>query len=325
MESIQQQSFPITEARVITRASSPPGPSSPRTLFILAIAGFGGAVLGLGVALFRDISDRVFRNGMQVETTLLTNCIAMVPKFDCTKSIVRDRNLPCGTVDMPLSRFTEAIRSIKVAADLSAARKASKVIGFTSSLPNEGKSTVAANLAQLIAHGGARTILVDCDLRNPWLSQVLARTAKVGSLDVISGKASLDEAVWNDHITNVAFLPAVSRSHLQYSSEILGSDEMKKLFDELRRRYEWVVVDFSPLAPVVDVRSTTHLVDSYVLVIEWGRTKIDAVEHALHSAKGVYENLLGAVLNKVDVRQLRNYDRGNYYQNKHYARYGYTE
>src|SRR6516164_7141189 len=326
MESVQQQSFPITEARVITRASSPPGPSSPRTLFILSIAGFGGAVLGLGVALFRDISDRVFRNGMQVETTLLTNCIAMVPKFDRTKSIVRDRqNLPCATVDMPLSRFTEAIRSIKVAADLSAAGKASKVIGFTSSLPNEGKSTVAANVAQLIAHAGGRAILVDGDLRNPWLSQVLARTAKIGSLDVISGKASLDEVVWNDPITNVAFLPAVSRSHLQYSNEILGSDEMKKLFAELRRRYEWVVVDFSPLAPVVDVRSTAHLVDSYVLVIEWGRTKIEAVEHALHSARGVYENLLGVVLNKVDVRQLRKYDRGNFYHNKYYARYGYTE
>jgi succinoglycan biosynthesis transport protein ExoP len=154
---------------------------------------------------------------------------------------------------------------------------------------------------------------------------VLARTAKVGSLNVVSGKASLDEAVWNDPITNVAFLPAVSRSHLQYSNEILGSDEMKKLFDELRRRYEWVVVDFSPLAPVVDVRSTMHLVDSYVLVIEWGRTRIEAVEHALHSAKGVYENLLGVVLNKVDVRQLRKYDRGNFHQNKYYARYGYTE
>ena len=226
---------------------------------------------------------------------------------------------------MPLSRFTEAIRSIKVAADLSAAGKASKVIGFTSSLPNEGKSTVAANVAQLIAHAGGRAILVDGDLRNPWLSQVLARTAKIGSLDVISGKASLDQAVWNDPITNVAFLPAVSRSHLQYSNEILSSDEMKKLFDQLRRRYEWVVVDFSPLAPVVDVRSTTHLVDSYVLVIEWGRTKIEAVEHALHSARGVYENLLGVVLNKVDVRQLRKYDRGNFYHNKYYARYGYTE
>jgi succinoglycan biosynthesis transport protein ExoP len=327
MESVQQQSFPSTEARLISAASRPLAPSHPRTLLIFAITGFGGMLLGISFAIYRDLSERAFRTGMQVETTLLTNCIAMVPKFDRTKSDVRDRqNLPCGTVDMPLSRFTEAIRSIKLAADVSAVGKASKVIGFTSSLPNEGKSTLAANLAQLIAHAGARTILVDADLRNPWLSRVLARTAKAGSLDVISGKASLDKAVWNDPITNMAFLPMVSTSRLvRYSNEILGSDEMKKLFDELRRRYEWVVVDFSPLAPVVDVRSTTHLVDSYVLVIEWGRTKIDTVEHALHSAKVVYENLLGAVLNKVNVRQLRSYDRGNYYQNKHYARYGYTE
>jgi polysaccharide biosynthesis transport protein len=250
----------------------------------------------------------------------------MVPKFDRTKSIVGDRqNLPCAIVDMPLSRFAEAIRSIKVAADMSAVGKASKVIGFTSSLPNEGKSTLAANVAQLIAHAGARTILVDGDLRNPWLSQVLARTAKAGSLDVISGKASLDEVLWKDRITNMTFLPAVSTSRLVHSNEILGSDEMKNLFDELRHRYEWVVVDFSPLAPVVDVRSTTHLVDSYVLVIEWGRTKIDAVEYALHSAKGVYENLLGAVLNKVDVHQLQKYDHRHDYQNKYHARYGYAE
>src|SRR5262249_6996419 len=327
MESVQQQSFPSTEARLISAASRPLAPSHPRTLLILAISGFGGMLLGIGFAMYRDFSERVFRTGMQVETTLLTNCIAMVPKFDRAKSIVRDRqNLPCATVDMPLSRFTHALRSIRLAADVSAAGKASKVIGFTSSLPNEVKSTLAANVAQLIAHAGARTILVDSDLRNPWLSRVLARTAKAGSLDVISGKASLDKAVWNDPITNMAFLPTGSTSRLvRYSNEILGSDEMKNLFDELRRRYEWVVVDFSPLAPVVDVRSTTHLVDSYVLVIEWGRTKIDTVETALDSAKVVDENLLGAVLNKVDVRQLGKYDHGHDYQNKYDARYGYAE
>jgi polysaccharide biosynthesis transport protein len=326
MESVQQQSFPSTEARLISAASRPLAPSHPRTRLILVITGFGGILLGISFAMYRDFSKRAFRTGMQVETTLLTNCIAMVPKFDRTKSIVGDRqNLPCAIVDMPLSRFAEAIRSIKVAADMSAVGKASKVIGFTSSLPNEGKSTLAANVAQLIAHAGARTILVDGDLRNPWLSQVLARTAKAGSLDVISGKASLDEVLWKDRITNMTFLPAVSTSRLVHSNEILGSDEMKNLFDELRHRYEWVVVDFSPLAPVVDVRSTTHLVDSYVLVIEWGRTKIDAVEYALHSAKGVYENLLGAVLNKVDVHQLQKYDHRHDYQNKYHARYGYAE
>src|SRR5262249_49472265 len=91
MESVQQQSFPSTEARLISGASRPLAPSHPRTRLILAITGFGGMLLGISFALYRDFSKRAFRTGMQVETTLLTNCIAMVPKFDRTKSVVRDR------------------------------------------------------------------------------------------------------------------------------------------------------------------------------------------------------------------------------------------
>jgi polysaccharide biosynthesis transport protein len=81
---------------------------------------------------------------------------------------------------------------------------------------------------------------------------------------------------------------------------------------------------------VVDVRSTRstgHLLDFYVLVIEWGKTKIDVVEHALDVARGVYDNLLGVVLNKVDLNRLTRYEshRSDYYHNHRYARYGYTD
>ena len=68
---------------------------------------------------------------------------------------------------------------------------------------------------------------------------------------------------------------------------------MKRLFARLREKYDYVIVDLSPLAPVVDVRAATHLVDSYLFVVEWGKTKIDVVESALNSARGVYDNLLG--------------------------------
>jgi succinoglycan biosynthesis transport protein ExoP len=308
----------------------------------LAIAGFGGAVLGLGIALFRDISDRVFRTSGQIETKLLTNSIAMVPMLKIAKkttsrrqrgsdtvgrrTIVREQSPLWAVVDSPLSRFAEAMRSIKLAVDLNAVGKSSKAIGFTSSLPNEGKSTVAANVAQLIARTGAQVILVDCDLRNPWLSRSLVRGAKLGIFDVISGNASLEETVWKDPSTNLVFLPAGAKPRLSDSSDILGSDAIKELFEKLRLAYDWVVVDLSPLAPIVDVRSTTDLVDSYVLIIEWGRTKIGVVEHALNTAKGVYENLLGAVLNKVDVRALSRYEGGHgYYYRKHYSQYGYTD
>jgi succinoglycan biosynthesis transport protein ExoP len=102
---------------------------------------------------------------------------------------------------------------------------------------------------------------------------------------------------------------------------------MEKLFKQLRERYDRIIVDLSPLAPVVDVRATGKLIDSYVLVIEWARTKIDVVQHALREAPNVQKHMLGAVLNKVDLTVMSRYDesRYGYYYNRYYQQYGYSE
>ena len=295
-DSVQQQSLPVTEARVITRASPPSAKSSPKSFLILTAATMGGLVLGLGLAMLREISDRVFRTGNQVETQLKTECVAIVPmiKLGAKAAPVRTRaaadpaasriiapkpGLLRYVIDSPLSPFAESIRAVKVSVDLSGAAKSNKVIGITSSLPNEGKSTIAASLAQLSAHGGARVILVDCDLRKPSLSQELAPNATPGLIDVITDPASLDKVIWSDPSTQLSFLPAGVRSRLIHTSEILASEAMKRFFVRLRESYDYVIVDLSPVAPVVDVRSATHLLDSYVFVIEWGKTKIDVAEH----------------------------------------------
>jgi succinoglycan biosynthesis transport protein ExoP len=248
-------------------------------------------------------------------------------KSSSRRKITRDGGALWTVVDTPLSRYTEAVRSIKLANDLNGTVKANRIVGLTSSLPNEGKSTIAFSLAQLMSKAGARTILVDCDLRNPSLTRALAPRTKTGLIDVIAEKVSLEEAIWEDPSTNLAFLPGVVKFRLAHSTEILTSVPIKKLFEKLRKSYDYVVVDLAPLAPVVDVRATTHLIDSYVFVIEWGRTKIDVVEHALGQAQAVYDNLLGVVLNKVDMDIFGRYanNREDYYYNKHYGRYGYTE
>ena len=211
-------------------------------------------------------------------------------------------------------------------ADLSRLAKSNKVIGITSSVPGEGKSTIAASLAQISAHGGARTILVDCDLRKPSLSPELARNATVGFVEVVAGMAGLDDVIWSDPATQLSFLPAVVRSRMTHTSEILASNATKRFFDHLREKYDYVIVDLSPLAPVVDVRSTAHFIDCYLFVIEWGKTKIGVVEHALSTARGVYDNLLGVVLNKVDFKRLGSYEsnRSQSYYNSYYGHYGYT-
>ena len=103
------------------------------------------------------------------------------------------------------------MRAVKVGVDLGGVAKSNKVIGITSALPHEGKSTIAASLAQLSAHGGAQVILVDCDLRKPSLSPVLAPNAPLGLVEVVAGKADLDDVIWSDPSTQLSFLPVVVR------------------------------------------------------------------------------------------------------------------
>jgi succinoglycan biosynthesis transport protein ExoP len=124
----------------------------------------------------------------------------------------------------------------------------------------------------------------------------------------------------------LAFLPVGEKFHFSHTSEILASEPMKKLFDNLRQRYDYVVVDLPPLAPIVDVRATISFIDTYFVVVEWGGTKIDVVRHALNAAHSVYDKLGGVILNKTNMNALRRYEinRHKYYFNSYYRRYGYT-
>src|SRR5262249_38637521 len=129
-----------------------------------------------------------------------------------------------------------------------------------------------------------------------------------------------------DPATNLFFLPAIKTAP-QYSSEVFGSEQTKKLFERLRASFDFVIVDLPPLVPIVDARAAAHLVDCMLLVIEWGRTKFNVVQHALDMASNVHPAFIGAVLNKTNLDRLNQYDvRGrSIYANKYYARYGYSD
>lgn len=341
MESTEQQSFPVTEARVISQAVRPLDKEYKSTLKVLAGILGGGIMLGFGVAASRELTDRVFRTVGQLERRLRMNCITVVPLWkghetvnpgksgspESARRILRSEDPAWAGIDTPLSSHAEAMRSIKLAIDLNQPIKGTKVIGLTSSLPREGKSTIAASLALTIARAGAKVMLLDFDLRNPALTRLLAPNASDGFLDVITGKLPLADAVWTDETTNLSFLPTIVKTLFAQSNEIMAAKVTKALLDRLRNEYAYVVVDLPPLAPVVDTRATTHLIDSYLFVVEWGGTKTDVVEHALSRAPGVSENVMGVVLNKVDMDQIGKYDTENrsYYNNEHYAQYGYTQ
>ena len=341
MESIQQQSFPVSEARLITQATGPLKKSHPQPVPILAGTMGAGMMLGFLIGILSEIWRHVFRTRHEVNVRLQTNCIAIVPKLRNLvakperlsaraaqstfgpRTIVSDQGFFWHVLDSPMSRFAESIRSIKLAIDTSDANKSHKIIALTSALPREGKSTVSTALAQLISHSGAKTILVDCNFRHATLSQMLTPNAKLGILDVVSGAAALEDVIWSEPYTNLAFLPSVANNRLVNSHEILTSDATNALFNKLRSKYEYVIIDLSPLAPIVDARTTTQFIDSYILVVEWGRTRVEDVERALTDARAIHENLLGVVLNKANLRVLARYDsrHSNYHSDRYYARH----
>jgi polysaccharide biosynthesis transport protein len=346
MGSLQQASFPIAEARVISTASPPQKKSKPNAKLLLALGLFGGIGLGAALGFAREMKDRGFRTSAQIEEKLRLPCLSVVPllRHRKVRKLTRKSARAAGQTDkvpgqrtltrgpgtcwvataMPASRFAESIRSIRLAIELDPTRNPSKVIGLTSTLPHEGKSTIAAALAQLLANSGKRVIAVDCDLRNPSLSANLAPDADAGITDILSGSQSLKDTVWTDTATRLDFLPGKKAPLSNSSSDILYTEQTKKLFDQLRASYDYVIVDLPPLAPIVDVRAVTPLVDGFVLVVEWGRTTTDVVEHALNTAPNVYDALLGVVLNKTDMNVVKRYAShyGDYYNDDHYIRYG---
>jgi succinoglycan biosynthesis transport protein ExoP len=332
-ESVQQQSFPITEARVISVATRPDKRSSPRTVLVLILACGGGLMLGVGIATMRDLADRTIRTSDQAEALLGTDCLAILPALIADAS--QDNESPPGqprtirrnagvfwtVANDPFSHYTEGVRAIKLAIDLSNQARSGRVVGLSSALPSEGKSTVAAALALLCTQAGASSILVDGDLRNPALTRLMAPNADKGLIEMIHGTAKLEEVICKDDASGLHFLPVVTSSPLPYSCEILASDPMRILIENLSKQYDYVIVDLSPMAPIIDVRSTGHFIPTYLLVVEWGKTNIEVLGRALASAPNVRGKLLGVVLNKADTSLLKRHEGydGSYYHHPKYS------
>jgi capsular exopolysaccharide synthesis family protein len=316
MEAMQQQSLPVFDAQLLTEASRPLRASSPKVGIVLVISTIGGALLGVAVGMLRDLLDRGIRTRGQVWRELQIACITVVPKVKSngakralsslnstvrprSKNIVRAENPIWTITDAPQSRFTESFLEIKLAIDsMNRNGKRNQVIGITSTQAGEGKSTVAAALALLMANTGARVILVDCNLRNRSLSAELAPAAELGGLDVMSGAVSVREITWTDSITQLAFLPVGSNSRLIYASEVLAAKTLDKLFQTLRESYEYVIVDLPAVTPFADVRNAAYALDSFIFVIEASHTNINAIRRGLDVVPEINENMIGIVLNK---------------------------
>jgi succinoglycan biosynthesis transport protein ExoP len=322
-QSVQQQSFPSTEARVVTMAAPPRSPSSPKTALTIALAALCGFGLGIMSAFAREQMNRKIHTRAQLEKLLGTTCLAVLPAFPKQKSFVGKpwRMQDSGAFRQisevaPFSSTAEALRYIKVAIDLHPS--GGKVIGVVSALPGEGKTTVAIGFSAFLARSGARTLVVDADLRNPSMTRSLGYTNAPGLLNMVAEKSDFDEVVITDSKFKFDFLPSSTQIKPSNSSDVLNSPRMKEMLKLVRTDYDYVLVDLPPILPVVDVKAVAHLFDAFVLVVEWGSTSTDEILNAFGSSSFLSERLLGAVLNKADEAVMRRFEG---YSDRRYAYY----
>ncbi|RWO33173.1 MAG: polysaccharide biosynthesis tyrosine autokinase [Mesorhizobium sp.] len=325
-EASQQQSFPVGKIRVISDATLPKSAATPRTSIVLGLSLVLGVMLGAGAGGLNEFRERFFRTGEDVRDRVGLKFLGYLPiigskaakddKRDDGQADIKTAQSAAAaerrarmrvSIDAPASMFSETLRSAKIAFDVVMEGQGSRVIGVISVLPGEGKSTVAANLAGLLAANGSKTLLVDGDLRNPGLSRSLGMEAEQGLMEAVVSGQTWQSVGKIDRQTKLAIVPAVPRGHFSHTSELLSSAGMRRFIDNAKETFQYIIVDLPPLGPVVDAKAFAPLADGFVLVTEWGRTPRAMVQSILSSESYIANKIVGVVLNKVDLKKLAKY------------------
>ena len=312
-ETSMSASIEFQNARVLDKAVRPQKASSPVVALNLAIGAIGGLGLGLALALIVAFIDDRVKSAYQIEAIVGLPLIGIVPKIRKSNQASR------GQVVMNKSDAlaSEAFLTIHSNLRLKAKSRDSKVILVTSTRPGEGKSFVASNLALTFAKHGERVIIVDCDLRKPNIHNVLGVTNTKGLIDICGLKTPIESVVIKEHVPNLDILTAGGRA--VNPTNILNDESFPRLIEELRRRYDRVIIDTPPLAPVSDAMIIVQHVDGVMFTVRFNFVRTRGAQYCARRLLETNVPCFGAILNGLDL-SLSDYYYGEYYD-KSYKSY----
>lgn len=218
---------------------------------------------------------------------------------------------------------TEAFRNLKAAISVSVPKKDGGVaIMTTSAYPEDGKTTVTANLALMFALSDAKVILVDADIRKGRVAKYFKRKSAPGLSDYLSGQNTLEEVVHHSHVNeNLSYITCGTHSPKPY--ELLESEEMKNLLDELRKEYDYIIIDTPPVLLLSDALALAPITDGTALVCRHQVSYISDISRALNTLKFSKANILGVIVNDYKAPKTGKYGYG-YGSYKKYYYYSYS-
>ena len=300
----------VTE-RVISASEVPDEPVFPRRGLILFGGGFTGLILGFVIAFIVDYFGGGIRMGLEAEETYGVPVLGNVPMLGHTRGgdLSGGRALVQEFVSTPLSPFSESVRAVRMGLRLTDQAKAPKVIMVTSSLPGEGKSTVSSLLAASSVSAGNRTVLVDCDVRGRSISRDFGKK-QLGLTDLLTGAATLDEILVRHPDVGCSVVPA--GTFVQSLSDHAGSSRMTDFINQLRDRFDYIVIETPPVLSVIDAVAFAGLADKILVTVDPRRTRHISVSETFRLLRPETERIGGIVFNKVDRHQYERYGMHQY-------------
>jgi succinoglycan biosynthesis transport protein ExoP len=296
-----------TNIRVVDAAEVPRWPSTPRIPMNLLMGLLSGLGLGIGLALFQEYIDDAVNTPEEVQRYLNLPTLGVIPAAASNGS----RGTDAAPYDS-MALLEESYRCLRTSVLLSRSGHSPRVILVASGLPGEGKTTTVANFGIVLAQLGKRVLVLDADMRRPKLGSTLKMQALPRGLSThLTGYSSLEESVVPTQVPNLSVM--LCGPSAPNPAELLASSTFVKLLSEAREKFDYLVLDSPPVLRVADARILATQADAVMLVVHGGETSRKSVSQAKMELQRVNANVIGVVLNNVDLSK-----PGYYYEYSHY-------
>jgi len=314
-ETDESGGLQAAHARVIDPAMAPRLPVKPKKSLIVLLAAVVSGMLGVVIAFLLDALDNTVRTPDDVEEKLHASMLGFLPLVKSNKSDVAFE----GFLSDSKSAFAEAIRTIRTGLMLSSLDEPHKITVITSSVPNEGKSTVSLNLAEAVGQM-EKVLLIDADMRRPTLAKTLGLPrASAGLSNLVAGTAEAKDCIRQLPGSTVDVM--TSGVEPGNPSGLLSSKRFGKVLEVLSQRYDRIIIDSAPTHAVSDALVLSSYADALVYVVKADETAAPLAAKGIKRLREVGAPITGVVLNKVDTEKTSRY--GDYYAG-YYQNYGYT-
>lgn len=306
------------DARVLSFARTPKSPTSPNVslnLMLGLVFGIGG---GAATVLIAERMQLSLTTGREVESKLGLPFLGTLPALASVAEASHRHLAPADyLVEKPLSSFSEAVRSLRTGMRTLREGRPAKVVLFTSSLPSEGKSNSAVCTARSASQGGAKVLIIDCDLRRRNVNNLLNIEPTKGLLEVLDGSATFEEVIMKDSATGLDILPLAQSTFTP--QDVFDTSAMNQVLRDAASKYDLVILDTAPVLAVSDTRILAAKADAVIFLAKWRQTPIHAIEAALKLLDGAGAFIGGVVLTQVDMKRQSRYGYGD--QSYYYAKY----